>query len=84
MQYEVGEVAFPDSCLPIMVRKWAAQMSCKRDTVFLTTARSTAATALLDNLRTGVVEPYRRGRIMAVNDRARGILRRDDAGHRPL
>ena len=48
-------------------------------------ARNTTVTALLDNLRMGVVELDRRGRIMAVDDRARGILRRGDAGrHGPL
>ena len=41
-------------------------------------ARNTTVTALLDNPRIGVVQLDRRGRIMAVNDRARGLLRRGD------
>ena len=41
-------------------------------------ARNTTATALLDNPRIGVLHLDRRGRIMAANDRARGILRRGD------
>ena len=41
-------------------------------------ARNTTVTALLDNPRIGVVQLDRRGRIMAVNDRAGGILRRGD------
>ena len=41
-------------------------------------ARNTTVTALLDNPRIGVVQLDRRGRIMAVNDRARGTLRRGD------
>ena len=41
-------------------------------------ARHTTVTALLDNRRIGVLELDRRGRIMAVNDRARSILRRGD------
>ena len=39
-------------------------------------ARDTTVTALLDNPRIGVLHLDRRGRIMAVNDRARSILRR--------
>ena len=41
-------------------------------------ARDTTVTALLDNRRIGVLHLDRRGRIMAVNDRARLILRHDD------
>ena len=41
-------------------------------------ARNTTATALLDNPRIGVLHLDRRGRIMAANDHARGILRRGD------
>ena len=41
-------------------------------------ARHTTVTALLDNRRIGVLELDRRGRIMAENDRARGILRHGD------
>ncbi|MCY4123474.1 MAG: hypothetical protein OXG72_21410, partial [Acidobacteria bacterium] len=41
-------------------------------------ARNTTVTALLDNPRIGVVQLDRRGRIMAVNHRAGGILRRGD------
>ena len=37
-------------------------------------ARSTTVTALLDNSRIGVIHLDRRGRIIAVNDRARSIL----------
>ena len=39
-------------------------------------AHDTTVTALLDNPRIGVLHLDRRGRIMAVNDRARSILRR--------
>ena len=38
-------------------------------------ARDTTVTALLDNPRIGVVHLDRRGRILAANDRARGLLR---------
>ena len=38
-------------------------------------ARDTTVTALLDNPRIGVVYLDRRGRILAANDRARGLLR---------
>ena len=41
-------------------------------------AGDTTATALLDNSRIGVIHLDRRGRILEVNDRARGILRRGD------
>ena len=41
-------------------------------------AQATTATALLDNSRIGVIHLDRRGRILEVNDRARGILRRGD------
>ena len=41
-------------------------------------ARSTTVTALLDNPRIGVVQLDRRGRIVAVNDRAHSILRHGD------
>ena len=41
-------------------------------------ARSTTVTALLDNPRIGVLHLDRRGRIMAANDRAHGILRHSD------
>ena len=41
-------------------------------------ARATTVTALLDNSRIGVVQLDRRGRIMAVNDRAHRILRHRD------
>ena len=41
-------------------------------------ARSTTVTDLLDNPRIGVLHLDRRGRIMAVNDRARSILRHGD------
>ena len=41
-------------------------------------ARTTTVTALLDNPRIGVLHLDRRGRIMAVNDRARSILRHGD------
>ena len=48
-------------------------------------ARDTTVTALLDNPRIGVVHLDRRGRILAANDRARGLLRHgeelsDEAG----
>ena len=41
-------------------------------------AACAAVTALLENRRTGVVYLDRRGRILAVNDRARHLLRRGD------
>ena len=41
-------------------------------------APSATVTALLDNRRIGVIHLDWRGRIMAANDRARGILRRGD------
>ena len=41
-------------------------------------ALNIAATALLDNPRIGVLHLDRRGRIIAANDRARGVLRRGD------
>ncbi len=41
-------------------------------------AGDTTATALLDNTRIGVIHLDRRGRILEVNDRARGILRHGD------
>ena len=41
-------------------------------------ARATTVTALLDNPRIGVLHLDRRGRILAVNDHARSILRRGD------
>ena len=41
-------------------------------------ARNTTVTDLLDNPRIGVVHLDRRGRVMAANDRARGILRHGD------
>ena len=41
-------------------------------------ARTSTVTALLDNPRIGVIHLDRRGRIMAVNDRARSILRHGD------
>ena len=41
-------------------------------------ARNSTVTRLLDNPRIGVLHLDRRGRIMAVNDRARGILRDGD------
>lgn len=42
-------------------------------------ARAVTEANLLDNRRIGAVHLDRRGRIMAVNDRARGILRHTDA-----
>ncbi len=41
-------------------------------------ARTATATGLLDNPRVGVVHLDRRGRILEVNDRARGLLRNGD------
>ena len=41
-------------------------------------ARAATVTALLDNPRIGVVHLDRRGQVLEVNDRARGILRRGD------
>ena len=41
-------------------------------------ARTATVTGLLDNPRVGVIHLDRRGRILKINDRARGILRRGD------
>ena len=41
-------------------------------------ALESSLTGLLDNVRVGVLQLDRRGRVMAVNDRARDILRRAD------
>ena len=41
-------------------------------------ARTTTVTALLDNPRIGVIHLDRRGRVMAANDRARGVLGHGD------
>ena len=49
-----------------------------RQALMRTEARDTTVTALLDNPRIGVLQLDRRGRIMAVNDRARLILRHGD------
>ena len=40
-------------------------------------AQNTTLTALLDNPRIGIIHLDRRGQILAVNDRARGLLRSD-------
>ena len=49
-----------------------------RQALVRTEARGAAATELLDTSRVGVIHLDRRGRIVEVNDRARGILRRGD------
>ena len=49
-----------------------------RQALMRTEARDTTVTALLDNPRIGVLQLDRRGRILAVNDRARPILRHGD------
>ena len=49
-----------------------------RQALMRTEARDTTVTALLDNPRMGVLQLDRRGRIMAVNDRARLIIRHGD------
>ena len=49
-----------------------------RQTLVRAETRNTTVTALLDNPRIGVIHLDRRGRIMEVNDRARGILRQGD------
>ena len=49
-----------------------------RQALTRTEARDTTVTALLDNPRIGVLQLDRRGRILAVNDRARLILRHGD------
>ena len=49
-----------------------------RQALMRTEARDTTVTALLDNPRIGVLQLDRRGRILAVNDRARLILRHGD------
>ena len=54
------------------------QFICVRQALVRAAARNTTATALLDNPRIGVLHLDRYGRIMDVNDRARGILRNGD------
>ena len=49
-----------------------------RQALMRTEARDTTVIALLDNPRIGVLQLDRRGRILAVNDRARLILRHGD------
>ena len=49
-----------------------------RQALIRAATRETSVTALLDNPRIGVVHLDRRGQILAVNDRARSILRSDD------
>ena len=49
-----------------------------RQALMRTEARDTTVTALLDNPRIGVLQLDRRGRVLAVNDRARLILRHGD------
>ena len=51
------------------------QFSRVRQALVRAEARSTTVTALLDNPRIGALHLDRRGRIMAANDRARGLLR---------
>ena len=48
-----------------------------RQALVRTQARATTVTALLDNPRIGIIHLDRRGRILAVNDRAFGLLRPD-------
>ena len=49
-----------------------------RQTLADAEAIETSLAGLLDNIRVGVLQLDRRGRVMAANDRARDILRRDD------
>ena len=49
-----------------------------QDTLVRAETRDTTVTALLDNPRIGVLHLDRRGQIIAVNDRARSILRHGD------
>lgn len=49
-----------------------------RQTLVRAEGRATTVTALLDNSRIGILHLDKRGRILAVNDRARSILRRGD------
>ena len=49
-----------------------------RQALVLAQTRNTTLTALLDNSRIGVLHLDRRGRILAVNDRARSILQHGD------
>ena len=49
-----------------------------RQVLVRASARTRTVTALLDNPRIGVIQLDRRGRIIAVNDRARSILRHGD------
>ena len=51
------------------------QFVCVRQALVLAGARSATVTSLLDNQRAGVLHLDRRGRILEVNDVARGILR---------
>ncbi len=54
------------------------QFVCVRQTLVRAEAQNTTLTALLDNLRIGIIHLDRRGKIVEANDRARGILRRRD------
>ena len=54
------------------------QFVCVRQALVRAEARPATVTGLLDNLRAGVVHLDRRGRILEVNDVARGILRNGD------
>ena len=54
------------------------QFVCVRQALVRAGARDTTVTALLDNARIGAICLDRRGQIMAVNDRAAGILRHGD------
>ncbi|MXY23885.1 MAG: helix-turn-helix transcriptional regulator [Acidobacteria bacterium] len=49
-----------------------------RQALVRTEARNATATSLLENTRVGIVHLDRHGKILEVNDRARGILRRAD------
>ncbi len=54
------------------------QFVCVRQALVRAEAGTATVTALLDNPRAGVLHLDRRGRILEVNDRARGILRSSD------
>ena len=54
------------------------QFVCVRQALLHAEARDTTVTALLDDSRIGVLHLDRRGRIMAINDRAHNLLREGD------
>ena len=68
-----SEIAMIEKLLPHI-----RQFIRVRQTLVRAETRDTTVTALLDNPRIGVIHLDRRGQIIAVNDRARSILRHGD------